>query len=145
MPTLENPLGDERPYVEILLRADPTLPRRAPLRLVLSADENLVIVGDRVDPLDLRAALELLKQVRTRYGRNIPGGSIEIAAPPHRPSTMRARDAESYEQLLWELARAPMEVINGRPAARHKQFQEAPAVEVAVSESTLTALLKPAP
>jgi hypothetical protein len=131
--------------VDILLRADPALPRGAPVRLALSESENLVVVGVDVHPLDLRAAIELVKQVRAAYGRDLPGGSVRMSAPPHRPWTMRPSDAEPYEHLLQALLNAPMEEINGRPSARHNRFFEHPVVEVAVSDSTLTRLMESAP
>ena len=135
-------LDDEN--VDILLRADLSLPGSAPVQIVLGRDENLVLVNDTiVHPLDLRAAIELVKQVRATYGQDIPGGALRIAAPPHRASTMRPSDAEPYAVLLRGLGNAPMEVINGRPAARHQRFGEHPVVEVAVSDTTLARLLQP--
>jgi hypothetical protein len=40
------------------------------------------------------------------------------------------------------LLEAPLEVMEGRPAARHLRFQENARVEMAVSDSTLARLMK---
>jgi len=131
-----------RGNVEILLRADLTLPRSAPVQLVLSRDENLVLVNDEAaHPLHLRTAMELAKQIREKYGREIPGGSVRIPVALDGTPTMTRSLAEPYAQLLQSLLQAPLEVMEGRPAARHLRFEENAAVEMAVSDSTLATLL----
>jgi hypothetical protein len=126
--------------VEILLRADPTLPRSAPVQLVLSRDGNLVLVNDEVaHPLHLRTAIELAKQIRERYGREIPGGSVHIPVTLDGTPTMTRSAAEPYAHLLQLLIEAPLE---GLPAARHLRFEENAEVEIAVSDSTLAGLMK---
>jgi beta-lactamase regulating signal transducer with metallopeptidase domain len=130
------------PYVDVVLRADPTLPRSAPVQIRMTRDENLVLVNDDVArPLDLRVAIELLKQVRATYGRDVPGGAVQMSVPPRRVPGFGPRDAEPYSHLLAGLRDAPSEVINGRPAARQFTFGESPAVEMAVSDSTLARLM----
>ncbi|HEX6371021.1 MAG TPA: M56 family metallopeptidase [Longimicrobium sp.] len=129
--------------VEILLRADLTLPRSAPVQLVLSRDENLVLVNDQVaHPLHLRTAIELAKQIREKYGREIPGGSVRIPVTLDGTPTMTQSLAEPYANLLQVLLQAPLEVIEGRPAARHLRFGENARVEMAVSDSTLARLME---
>lgn len=126
--------------VEILLRADLTLPTSAPVQLVLSRDENLVLVNDEAaHPLHLRTAMELAKQIRERYGREIPGGSVHIPVTLDGTPTMTRSAAEPYAHLLQSLLKAPLE---GLPAARHLRFQENARVEMAVSDSTLARLMK---
>lgn len=132
-----------RGNVEILLRADRTLPGSAPVQLVLSREENLVLVNDEAaHPLHLRTAMELAKQVREKYGREIPGGSVRIPVTLDGTPTMTRSLAESYAQLLRSLLQAPLEAMEGRPAARHLRFEENARVEVAVSDSTLARLMK---
>lgn len=132
--------------VEILLRADLTLPSDSPVRVVLSREENLVLVNDGFAlPLDLRSAIELLKQIRAKHGRDVPGGSAEIAVASSRERPMSRSAAEPYAHLLTGLLNAPMEVLNVRPAARHQLFEEHPVVEVAVSDSTLARLMRRSP
>ena len=132
-----------RGNVEILLRADRTLPGSAPVQLVLSRDENLVLVNDEAaHPLHLRTAMELAKQIRERYGREIPGGSVRIPVTLEGNPTMTRSLAEPYAQLLQVLLEAPQEVIEGRPAARHLRFEENARVEMAVSDSTLARLME---
>ncbi|HYR08922.1 MAG TPA: M56 family metallopeptidase, partial [Longimicrobium sp.] len=132
-----------RGNVEILLRADPTLPRSAPVQLVLSRDENLVLVNDEAaHPLHLRTAIELAKQIREKHGREIPGGSVRIPVALDGAPTMTRSLAEPYAQLLQVLLEAPLEVMEGRPAARHLRFQENARVEMAVSDSTLARLME---
>jgi beta-lactamase regulating signal transducer with metallopeptidase domain len=129
--------------VEILLRADPTLPGSAPVQLVLSRDENLVLVNDEAaHPLHLRTAIELAKQIRERHGREIPGGSVRIPVALNGTPAMTRSLAEPYAQLLQSLLQAPLEVIEGRPAARHLRFGENARVEMAVSDSTLARLME---
>ena len=129
--------------VEILLRADLTLPRSAPVQLVLSRDENLVLVNDEfAHPLHLRTAIELAKQIREKHGREIPGGSVRIPVALDGPPTMTRSLAEPYAQLLQSLLQAPLEVMEGRPAARHLRFEENARVEMAVSDSTLARLME---
>lgn len=132
-----------RGNVEILLRADLTLPRSAPVQLVLSRDENLVLVNDEAaHPLHLRTAIELAKQIREKHGREIPGGSVRIPVALNGTPTMTRSLAEPYAQLLQVLLEAPLEVMEGRPAARHLRFQENARVEMAASDSTLARLMK---
>ncbi len=132
-----------RGNVEILLRADLTLPRSAPVQLVLSGDENLVLVDDQVaHPLHLRTAIELAKQIRERYGREIPGGSVHIPVTLDGTPAMTRSAAEPYAYLMQLLLEAPLEVMEGRPAARHLRFQENARVEIAVSDRTLARLIK---
>lgn len=131
--------------VDILLRSDLTLPSSAPVRIAMSQGENLVLVNDDVaHPLDLRAAIELVKQIRAKYGRDIPGDSVQIAVA-RNSAPARLSDAEPYAHLLKRLRDAPMRAINGRPAARHQSFGEHPVVEVAVSEETLAKLMRQSP
>jgi beta-lactamase regulating signal transducer with metallopeptidase domain len=129
-----------RGNVEIVLRADRTLPRSAPVQLVLSRDENLVLVNDEfAHPLHLRTAMELAKHIREKYGREIPGGSVHIPVALDGTPTMTRSLAEPYAQLLQSLLKAPLE---GLPAARHLRFEESARVEMAVSDSTLARLMK---
>jgi hypothetical protein len=118
------------------------LPRSAPVQLVLSRDENLVLVNDEfAHPLHLRTAMELAKQIRERYGREIPGGSVHIPVTLDGTPAMTRSAAESYAYLLQSLRKAPLEAMEGRPAARHLRFEENAAVEMAVSDSTLARLM----
>jgi len=135
-----------RRHLPILLRADPMLPSSAPVQLALSEDENLVLVNERfAHPLNLRAAVELAKHVRGKYGRDLPGGSVRISVGPDDRPAGRPSDADPWSHLLAMLLQAPLEDINGRPAARHQAFEEHPGVEVPVSDSTLARLMKRSP
>lgn len=135
-----------RGNVEILLRSDRTLPGSAPVQLVLSRDANLILVNDEAaHPLHLRTAMELLKQIRERNGREIPGGSVHIPVALDGAPVMTRSLAEPYTQLLQSLRQAPLEVVEGRPAARHLRFEESAAVEMAVSDSTLARLMNKRP
>lgn len=135
--------ANRQPYVEVVLRADLTLPSSAPVQVRMTGGENLVLVNDDIaHPADLRVAIELLKQVRATYGRDIPGGAVQMSVPARSGRGISPRDAEPYSHLLAGLREAPTEVINGRPAARHYTFGESPAVEIAVSDSTLARLMK---
>jgi hypothetical protein len=142
-PDIDVKADDSHPkYLPILLRSDLALPGSVPIQVALSGEENLVIINETVaDPLHLRAAIELVKQVRAKYGRSIPGGTVHMPVAERAPST-NPRDAEPYAQLMDQLRFAPTEVINGRPSARHYTFQEHPEVEIAVSESTLARLMR---
>ena len=110
---------------------------------MLSRDENLILVNDQfAHPLHLRTAIELAKQIREKHGREIPGGSVRIPVRLDGAPAMTRSLAEPYAQQLQALLQAPLEVIEGRPAARHVRFGESARVEMAVSDSTLARLLK---